>query len=156
MRRFLPVVCAALVTSLVASVCPTPLAAQPLEHFTALRLRPGQVVRIDLRSGERLTGALVTVTDDTLGVRREADASRLPYAVVPEGPRRIAVRRTHGKLGAAVGAGAIGVFVLVSECLSNRENRECDFDIPLILGGGAGALIGRMVHTWHVVYEDRR
>lgn len=125
--------------------------AQPLDRFDALRLKPRQTVRVDTRSGVRFTGIIRDIQDTLLTITAKAGAQTVRVGDVV----RVAVRRGHALSGALAVGGVMGSVVLFSECLGSGPHRECDFDIPIIIGGGLGALIGSVIHTWHTVYEDR-
>ncbi len=129
----------------------TAVEAQALSDFTRLKLRAGQSVRAETRAGSRHVGKLRSVSDTLLTLSSDAG----PIDLRPADVRRLSVRRGHARAAALTGFGVTGSIVLFSECLASGPNRECDFDIPLIIGGGLGALVGSAIRTWHVVYEDR-
>ena len=138
--------------ALVASLLSAPLVeGQPLRTIRPLSLKPAQVVRLDLADGHHLTGPIASLDDSLLTIR----VANAPVVVRAGDIRAVAVQRRHTLQGALIGAGALSAVVLASDCLSHSEHAECDFDIPIVFGGGIGALVGHAVHSWQVRFPER-
>jgi hypothetical protein len=126
--------------ALMAQAAPSP-PADPLA-----RLEPGAMIRVELRSGTRVTGRFEQVGDGRLGIRSNngtGDTLRLAEL------RTLSVRRRHTGTGAIVGGVlgvGFGVFVGWLVNATCEGGRDCSGARPYLLAvplfGSAGALAG--------------
>lgn len=126
---------------------------------TAVRtLKPGQIVRIRARGGERIESRIVSV-GGTPGLMLQADSTPFDGSTIDS----LWVRGRRTGLGAIVGAvvfGAATSGVGLAACKGLSESpSSCGSDttVPLFLAGAAGgaligALIGSGIPKWQLRY----
>ncbi len=130
-------------TTLVLALCFVPAAGLliPLASLEA-QLQPGQRVRITAPhlGISKHSGILVAVDGDTLTV----DTLRVALMNVT----RLEVhrgRKSHARMGAVVGAIALGGFGAAFQPLSGSHEGDCSRSDTICLGRGASAAIGAAV-----------
>ena len=121
------------------------LPAQPLDHFTGLRLSVGQLVRVTGPQGHRTTGTIVRLEERLLMLRL---GDRNEYTVQAGDVEELAVQRRYGWQGAAIGA-AVGLGLTLIDCRSNPDT-PCDPDLPILLGASIGGLFGQAFKRYDV------
>jgi hypothetical protein len=108
-------------------------------------------LRIDERSGTRMTGRLTSLTDTEMTLETDAGEKRFTRETL----REVAVRRHPFRAAALVGAGAGAALGGLAACVG-EERSECP-DAALIgagLGAGAGFVAGMLLHSTKVVYPE--
>jgi len=120
------------------------LPAQPLDHFTGLRLSVGQLVRVTGPQGHRTTGTIVRLEERRLLLRVSDAEERI---VLPEEVQELAVRRRYGWQGTLIGA-AVGLGITVATDCQGDE--PCDPDLPILLGASIGGLLGHAFKRYDV------
>ena len=110
------------------------------------RIEPGTVIRVELRSGTRVTGRFERVGDGRLGIR-SSDGTGDTFRVSEL--RTLSVRRRHTGTGAIIGGGlgaGFGVFVGWLANAICEGGQDCSGARPYLLAvplfGSAGALAG--------------
>ena len=141
-----------------ASVARSPAAtgvhASLLEDL-ALRVNLDDQLRVEDRSGVRITGRLTRLTADAITIHTDAGERHFTRAAI----RQVAVRDHPLRMTVLIGAGAGAAAGAVAACAgSSRE--ECA-DAPIIagsLGAGLGLAVGALMHRTTIVYPeaDRR
>ncbi len=121
---------------------------QPSFEDLVRRVKLGSKVRIEDRSGARITGRLTRLTPDEVTIETNGDEK---HSFRQETVRQVATIRQFRRRGALIGAGVGLAMGALSDCRGG-ENQHCDVDLPILLGAGVGAIAGAIVHSTRVVY----
>ena len=108
-------------------------------------------LRIEERSGSKITGRLTCLTDTEMTIETGTGEQRLTREML----REVAVRRQPFRAAALIGAGAGAAYGGLAACLG-EDRSECP-DAALIgagLGAGAGLVAGLLLHRTTVVYPE--
>ncbi len=105
----------------------------------------GDRVTAETMSGERISGRIVGLTDDWLAIALDRGARQLGREQI----RRVTVERRHVRAAAFIGY--LG-FAAAEGMSSGRNSESVGVPFAGLLGAGAGALIGLVIHTTSDVY----
>jgi hypothetical protein len=108
-----------------------------------VRVKVGDQLRVQDRSGAETTGRLTALTADEITLETDAGEQRFLRDAVAT----VAVRRSYAWMGAFVGAGVGAVAGWVG------DTEHHDFDLPALLGAGAGAIAGALIPRMKTVYR---
>lgn len=111
-------------------------------------LATGKHVRVTERTGSRLTGSIVAVSDNAITIMASGQSREIPIQNVRKLQTPLAWRRTLQVIGIPLGVVA-GYFVC-PQC-ANEGNEEASRR-NMIIGGAAGALT-LLIPAYRTVYE---
>jgi hypothetical protein len=127
---------------------PSPLSTQPpgpLETL-ALRIDLNDWIRVEDRSGTRISGRLMQLTGEEMTIETDDGPKRFTAASV----RAVAVRSYPLGKGALIGAGVFTVLAVTAPAC--RSNPDC---VPIAagaVGAGVGLTIGALIPATRIVY----
>lgn len=129
----------------VIALTSSPAAVWAQQSFADLgqRVRIGARVQVEQRTGETTTGRLKVLTPDEISVETDVGVRRFARDDVAS----VAVRRSYAGRCALIGAGLGGLLGYVG------DSEHHDFDLPALLGAGAGALVGARIPRMKTVYR---
>lgn len=106
-------------------------------------------LRVEDRSGARITGRLTGLTVDEMTIRTSAGEKHFTRDAL----RQVAVRRQPLRAGVLIGAGVGAVAGAVAAC-TGADREEC-VDAPIMagaLGAGVGLAVAAPIHRTTIVY----
>jgi hypothetical protein len=141
---------------------PASLAAQATLDSVARQLKPGQSVRLQSQTGQRVQGRFAVYHPDPPAVQLAMRDTTIPLALIDS----IWVRKTGAKTGAIVGAVAVGVpsalfWGALCNLAGDGECRQWGAVAGLtVAGAGVGALLGAAIGSaasrWQLRYGSPR
>ena len=110
-------------------------------------------LRVTDQSGDRTTGRLTHLTDDSLTIETAAGARQFTRAAL----REVGLRRQPLRMAVLIGASAGLAAGAIAGC-AGPDREECA-DAPIIVGGlgaGLGLAVGALIHNTTTVYPEAR
>jgi hypothetical protein len=128
-------------------IAPSPQSGRP-GPLDALGLRAnlGDWVRVEDRSGARITGRLTHLTGEEMTLDTDAGPRQLAATAV----RAVAIRGYRLGQGALIGTGVFAILAVATKC---RSNPDCVPVAVAALGAGVGLAVGAVVPRMTTVYR---
>lgn len=127
---------------------PLPAFAQPLQSFLSLPLQKGHDLVVVDQAGTSVRGRLTALAAAEI----EVDTGHGARRFAPADVRQLSVRKRHRLWGTLGGAAIGGVLGATVDCGPPPEP-PCDVDLPILLGAGAGFVVGSLWHSTVVLYS---